>query len=300
MGRGMPPGGMTRGGPPLPRPVIPRERGVMDRVVEYLVGDGPSNRYALICRQCQSHNGMALREEFEYISYRCCYCHYWNPARKQRPVAPRLPDPPPTPPTPRTQEPARKPEGSPKLRKEGSNNPEKDEKTANESVDNNEDEKKKKEGSIDGVSADEKEGSMDDASADEKEGLLDAIGADEHEQMQGEEDSVRAEGTDAEGTVAITTDDEFTGANTVNDDGIGECDVEDYDIIAPQENIGEVNEEDINEQVVDDEGDLDLDQPSSKSEHIQLINKDERTTMLGDSIEDNMTANRDESMEIDS
>ena len=39
----------------------------MDRAVEYLVGDGPSNRYALICKQCQSHNGMALREEFEYI-----------------------------------------------------------------------------------------------------------------------------------------------------------------------------------------------------------------------------------------
>ena len=39
----------------------------MDRVVEYLVGDGPNNRYALICRQCQSHNGMALKEEFEYI-----------------------------------------------------------------------------------------------------------------------------------------------------------------------------------------------------------------------------------------
>ena len=54
-------------GPPLPRPVLPRERGYMDRVVEYLVGDGPSNRYALICKQCQSHNGMALKEEFEYI-----------------------------------------------------------------------------------------------------------------------------------------------------------------------------------------------------------------------------------------
>ena len=51
----------------MPRPVLPRERGYMDRVVEYLVGDGPSNRFALICRQCQSHNGMALREEFEYI-----------------------------------------------------------------------------------------------------------------------------------------------------------------------------------------------------------------------------------------
>jgi len=35
---------------------------------------------------------MALREEFEYVAYRCCYCYYWNPARKQRPVAPRLPD----------------------------------------------------------------------------------------------------------------------------------------------------------------------------------------------------------------
>lgn len=54
-------------GPPLPRPVLPRERGYMDRVVEYLVGDGPHNRFALICKQCQSHNGMALREEFEFI-----------------------------------------------------------------------------------------------------------------------------------------------------------------------------------------------------------------------------------------
>lgn len=59
-------------------------------MVEYLVGDGPANRFALICKQCQSHNGMALKEEFEYIAYRCCYCFYWNPARKQRPTAPKL------------------------------------------------------------------------------------------------------------------------------------------------------------------------------------------------------------------
>lgn len=31
------------------------------------MGDGPSNRYALICRQCECHNGMALKEEFEYL-----------------------------------------------------------------------------------------------------------------------------------------------------------------------------------------------------------------------------------------
>lgn len=52
---------------PMPRPVLPRERTLVDRFVDYLVGDGPSNRYALICRQCQSHNGMALKEEFEFI-----------------------------------------------------------------------------------------------------------------------------------------------------------------------------------------------------------------------------------------
>uniref|UniRef100_A0A8C5QVT1 Endoplasmic reticulum junction formation protein lunapark n=1 Tax=Leptobrachium leishanense TaxID=445787 RepID=A0A8C5QVT1_9ANUR len=77
-------------GPPLARPILPRERGALDRVVEYLVGDGPQNRYALICQQCFSHNGMALKEEFEYVAFRCAYCYFLNPARKTRPQAPRL------------------------------------------------------------------------------------------------------------------------------------------------------------------------------------------------------------------
>ncbi|GBM94422.1 Endoplasmic reticulum junction formation protein lunapark [Araneus ventricosus] len=76
--------------PPMPRPVLPRERTFMDRLVDYLVGDGPSNRYALICRQCQSHNGMALKEEFEYVAFRCCYCFHFNPPRSQQPPPPRL------------------------------------------------------------------------------------------------------------------------------------------------------------------------------------------------------------------
>jgi hypothetical protein len=50
----------------MPRPVLPRDRSYLDKLVEYLVGDGPSNRYALICKKCESHNGMALKEEFEY------------------------------------------------------------------------------------------------------------------------------------------------------------------------------------------------------------------------------------------
>ncbi|KAL9966183.1 hypothetical protein ACROYT_G024221 [Oculina patagonica] len=78
---------------PMPRPaqpILPRDRTAMDKVIEYLVGDGPNNRYALICKQCCSHNGMALKEEFEYTAFRCCYCYHLNPARKQRPIAPKL------------------------------------------------------------------------------------------------------------------------------------------------------------------------------------------------------------------
>ncbi|XP_062601700.1 endoplasmic reticulum junction formation protein lunapark-B-like isoform X2 [Saccostrea cucullata] len=74
----------------LTRPIPPRDRTKMDRVLEYLLGDGPQHKYALICQKCASHNGMALKEEFEYIAFRCAYCRYFNPARKQRPTAPKL------------------------------------------------------------------------------------------------------------------------------------------------------------------------------------------------------------------
>ncbi|KAM6985064.1 endoplasmic reticulum junction formation protein lunapark-A [Aplochiton taeniatus] len=84
--------GMHPPGPPLARPLLPKDRTAMDRVIEYLVGDGPQNRYALICQQCLSHNGMALKEEFEYVAFRCAYCYFLNPARKTRPQAPRLPE----------------------------------------------------------------------------------------------------------------------------------------------------------------------------------------------------------------
>ncbi|XP_008288498.1 endoplasmic reticulum junction formation protein lunapark-B isoform X2 [Stegastes partitus] len=84
--------GLHPPGPPLARPILPKDRGAMDRVIEYLVGDGPQNRYALVCQQCFSHNGMALKEEFEYLAFRCAYCYFMNPARKTRPQAPRLPE----------------------------------------------------------------------------------------------------------------------------------------------------------------------------------------------------------------
>ncbi|CAH1400147.1 unnamed protein product [Nezara viridula] len=71
----------------LVRPIIPRERNWIDRLIESIVGDGPSNRYALICKNCSSHNGMALREEFEYLAFRCAYCGFPNPSHKVKPTS---------------------------------------------------------------------------------------------------------------------------------------------------------------------------------------------------------------------
>lgn len=51
----------------LPRPVLSKDRTVFDRLADIVLGDGPQNRYALICRTCGSHNGMARREEFDYL-----------------------------------------------------------------------------------------------------------------------------------------------------------------------------------------------------------------------------------------
>ncbi|XP_054279655.1 endoplasmic reticulum junction formation protein lunapark-B isoform X2 [Macrosteles quadrilineatus] len=75
----------------LPQPVFPKERGVTDKLIEFMIGDGPSYRYALICSHCRGHNGMALKEEFPYMAFNCCYCFQYNPARSKRPVPPKLP-----------------------------------------------------------------------------------------------------------------------------------------------------------------------------------------------------------------
>ena len=81
---------MSPASPRLTRPVLPADRSLVEKMVDFVVGDGPNNRYALICCFCHCHNGMALKDEFEYLSFKCCYCGTYNPARKMRPFAPRI------------------------------------------------------------------------------------------------------------------------------------------------------------------------------------------------------------------
>lgn len=75
-----------------PYPIINHNsKGVLEKMVDYLVGDGANSRFAMICKECLMHNGMALQEEYEYAAFRCAFCGAFNPSKKQRPLAPRLP-----------------------------------------------------------------------------------------------------------------------------------------------------------------------------------------------------------------
>lgn len=66
------------------RPILSKDRTLFERVVDWVVADGPDNRFALICRYCYGHNGMSLAEEYETINFRCCYCYNLNTATNKR------------------------------------------------------------------------------------------------------------------------------------------------------------------------------------------------------------------------
>ncbi|XP_062163908.1 uncharacterized protein At2g24330 [Alnus glutinosa] len=52
--------------------------GWIARIAALLVGEDPTQSYALICGNCHMHNGLARKEEFPYITYYCPHCHALN------------------------------------------------------------------------------------------------------------------------------------------------------------------------------------------------------------------------------
>lgn len=73
------------------RPILSKDRSFLEKMVDWVVADGPENRFALICRFCYGHNGMSLAEEYETINFRCCYCYNLNTAaNKSRQVHDQL------------------------------------------------------------------------------------------------------------------------------------------------------------------------------------------------------------------
>ncbi|XP_010447623.1 PREDICTED: uncharacterized protein At2g24330 [Camelina sativa] len=50
----------------------------ISRVAALLVGEDPTQSFALICRNCHMHNGLARKEDFAYITYYCPHCNALN------------------------------------------------------------------------------------------------------------------------------------------------------------------------------------------------------------------------------
>ncbi|KAJ4759637.1 integral membrane metal-binding family protein (DUF2296) [Rhynchospora pubera] len=52
--------------------------GWIARVAALLVGEDPTQSYALICGNCHMHNGLARKEDFPHITYYCPHCNALN------------------------------------------------------------------------------------------------------------------------------------------------------------------------------------------------------------------------------
>ncbi|KAK3027843.1 hypothetical protein RJ639_041477, partial [Escallonia herrerae] len=52
--------------------------GWIARIAALLVGEDPTQSYALICGNCHMHNGLARKEDFPYITYYCPHCNALN------------------------------------------------------------------------------------------------------------------------------------------------------------------------------------------------------------------------------
>jgi len=57
--------------------------GWLARVAALLVGEDPTQCFALICGNCHMHNGLARKEDFAFITYYCPHCNALNGSRQQ-------------------------------------------------------------------------------------------------------------------------------------------------------------------------------------------------------------------------
>ncbi|XP_065873920.1 uncharacterized protein At2g24330-like [Euphorbia lathyris] len=58
--------------------------GWIARLAALLVGEDPTQSYALICGNCHMHNGLARKEDFPYITYYCPHCHELNQPKQSQ------------------------------------------------------------------------------------------------------------------------------------------------------------------------------------------------------------------------
>ncbi|GAM26912.1 hypothetical protein SAMD00019534_100870 [Acytostelium subglobosum LB1] len=55
-----------------------QQRSFFDKIVDYLINDGPRYGSPIICAKCHSHNGYVPSSELASIQFRCRYCQSFN------------------------------------------------------------------------------------------------------------------------------------------------------------------------------------------------------------------------------
>ncbi|EES05462.1 uncharacterized protein At2g24330 [Sorghum bicolor] len=56
--------------------------GWIGKIAALLVGEDPSQSYALICGNCHMHNGLARKEDYPHVTYYCPHCHALNTSKQ--------------------------------------------------------------------------------------------------------------------------------------------------------------------------------------------------------------------------
>lgn len=50
----------------------------VDKIMDSIIGEETGHKYALICKNCFSHNGLVEKEEYAVAKYRCLKCEFFN------------------------------------------------------------------------------------------------------------------------------------------------------------------------------------------------------------------------------
>jgi len=56
--------------------------GWIAKIAALLVGEDPSQSYALICGSCHMHNGLSRKEDYPHVTYYCPHCHALNTSKQ--------------------------------------------------------------------------------------------------------------------------------------------------------------------------------------------------------------------------
>ncbi|CAG8483269.1 10028_t:CDS:2 [Funneliformis mosseae] len=78
-----PPPPQTKFDPNSPNSISPLQKRWFDKLVDVIVGDD-EQKYALICQNCFTWNGLAYPADFEDAQYFCKKCNHFNSSRRSR------------------------------------------------------------------------------------------------------------------------------------------------------------------------------------------------------------------------